>query len=296
MNTITIIPKSLVGGLLAGFFVFSLFIPAFQAQAAFGTGCGDATGSGASVALLVLTDSTKNWRPDPNRWVGGTLTITGSSVPGDIGKSGSVSASTARTITVAAWVIPAGAPAGPPTGTLSYRVTADVAACVVGAGPAAKNYSCLQVGDAGFCKGPCSAAGAPGQCNRFVGAGDLTVGWAGAKCTGTPAVVGPQAVPAVDGVCLEAPRSASSLPGTEPAATGEELLAIIDTVTNWIFAIFVVLSIIFVLLAAFQFVTAGGQAEKVGEARQKLIWAAVGIIIALLAKGLVPIVRNIIGG
>jgi len=78
--------------------------------------------------------------------------------------------------------------------------------------------------------------------------------------------------------------------------SGTQLLDLVDVATNWIFAIFTVLTIIFVLLAAFQFVTAGGDAEKVGEARQKLIWAAVGIIVALASKGLVPVVRSIVGG
>ena len=77
-------------------------------------------------------------------------------------------------------------------------------------------------------------------------------------------------------------------------ATGAALLTTLDIVTNWVFAIFVVLTIIFVLLAAFQFVTAGGDAAKVGEARQKLIWASVGIIVALASKGLVPVIKNIV--
>lgn len=121
------------------------------------------------------------------------------------------------------------------------------------------------------------------QCSAI----EATNGWKGSKCSGTPTT---------PGVCLEAPRGESKLPDTAPAINGVGLIALVDTVTNWVFAIFVVLSIIFVLLAAFQFVTGGGDAKKVEEARQKLIWASVGIIIALLAKGLVPVIRNIVGG
>lgn len=86
------------------------------------------------------------------------------------------------------------------------------------------------------------------------------------------------------------------LPATPPATTGAGLLTLVDAVTNWVFAIFTVLAVIFILLAAFQFVTAGGDAVKVGEARMKLIWAMVGIIVALASKGLVPVIRNIVGG
>ena len=101
------------------------------------------------------------------------------------------------------------------------------------------------------------------------------------------------AVLALPVLAIEQPPVEKQLPvGPQ---TGDALLKNVDLITNWIFAIFTVLTLIFVLLAAFQFVTAGGDAEKVGEARQKLIWATVGIIIALASKGLVPVLKNIIG-
>ena len=117
----------------------------------------------------------------------------------------------------------------------------------------------------------------------LVGAGTTSLNWNGAKCSGS-------------GVCLETPGTEKSLPATPPASTGAGLLTLVDTITNWFFAIFTVLTLIFILLAAFQFVTAGGDEAKLGEARQKLIWAAVGIMVALISKGLVPIIRSIVGG
>lgn len=77
--------------------------------------------------------------------------------------------------------------------------------------------------------------------------------------------------------------------------TGAQLMAVIDTITNWIFAGFVAFAVVMVILAALQFVREGGSAEKMSEARQKLIWAAVGVIVALLSKGFVPVVRSILG-
>ena len=77
--------------------------------------------------------------------------------------------------------------------------------------------------------------------------------------------------------------------------TGAELLVTIDTVTNWIFAGFASLAVVMVLIAAIQFVKAGGNPEKISEARQKLIWAAVGVAVALAAKGFVPVMRSILG-
>ncbi len=77
--------------------------------------------------------------------------------------------------------------------------------------------------------------------------------------------------------------------------TGAQLLAVIDAVTNWIFAGFAALAVVMVIIAAIQFVKDGGNPEKISEARLKLIWAAVGILIALSAKGFVPVIRSIMG-
>lgn len=77
--------------------------------------------------------------------------------------------------------------------------------------------------------------------------------------------------------------------------SGEQLMVIIDTLTNWIFAGFVALAVVMVILAAIQFVKDGGNPLKVAEARNKLIWAAIGIGVAFLSRGLVPVIRNIMG-
>lgn len=77
--------------------------------------------------------------------------------------------------------------------------------------------------------------------------------------------------------------------------SGAQLMAIIDTVTNWMFAGFAALAVVMVILAALQFVREGGDPVKVSEARHKLIWAVVGIGVALLSKGFVPVIRSIMG-
>ena len=290
--------------LLGGFLLIAAFSVLFggvsrvsAADATLNTGCGNATGSGATVTAnaTALTDNSKNWQPSSDstgRWVGGQVTLTGTvgATPQTIRSTG-ITASTLDTITVLGWD-----PSLPlfVSGTLTYTVTAKADACRVGTGADAKDYACLQVGDAGYCKGPCDAvpavSGNSTDCKIFTVSGSQSVGWEGTKCTGT---VGPPAVP---GVCLEGPRSSSVLPETAPATTGAGLLNLIDSVTNWFFAIFIVLALIFILLAAFQLVTAGGDEAKLGEARAKLIWAAVGIMVALISKGLVPIIRSIVGG
>ncbi len=135
----------------------------------------------------------------------------------------------------------------------------------------------------GKCSGPCDTNTTDTVCMSSVG---TDLGWKASSCTAAN-----DPTTATKGVCAELPEKQLP-PGPQ---TGNALITTIDIVTNWVFAIFTVIAVIMVLLAALQFITAGGDAAKVGEARQKLIWAAVGILIALLAKGIVPVLRAILG-
>tara|TARA_Y100000310_G_C19994428_1_gene495581 strand:- start:4 stop:387 length:384 start_codon:yes stop_codon:yes gene_type:complete len=85
-------------------------------------------------------------------------------------------------------------------------------------------------------------------------------------------------------------------PDAKVPGTGAELLTRIGLIGNWVFAIFLAMSLIYIVLGAFQFVTGGGDPEQVSAARQKLIYAAVGIAIALLAAGFDDVLRNILVG
>lgn len=69
----------------------------------------------------------------------------------------------------------------------------------------------------------------------------------------------------------------------------------IRDLTDWLFVILLVISVIMIILAALQFITGGGDPAAISAARTKLIWAAVGIGVALLARGLPDAVSNLIG-
>jgi len=71
---------------------------------------------------------------------------------------------------------------------------------------------------------------------------------------------------------------------------------IICTVINWIFWLLIVLTIVFVLVAAFKYLTAAGDPEKVKSAGSTLLYAAIAVVVALIAKGLPLIVSSFIGG
>ena len=62
------------------------------------------------------------------------------------------------------------------------------------------------------------------------------------------------------------------------------------------FTFALVFSIITVLLAAYKFLTSSGNETTITEARNMLFYAAIGIVIALIANSTPSIVSTFIGG
>ena len=56
------------------------------------------------------------------------------------------------------------------------------------------------------------------------------------------------------------------------------------------------LTVIMVLVGAFQMMTSSGEPEKFGKARKTLTYAAVGLVIALVATGITTIIQSILNG
>lgn len=69
----------------------------------------------------------------------------------------------------------------------------------------------------------------------------------------------------------------------------------ICTIVNWVFWLIIILSIIFTLVAAFRYLTAAGDPERVRAAGATLIYVVIAIIVALLAKGFPLIIASFFG-
>jgi len=62
-----------------------------------------------------------------------------------------------------------------------------------------------------------------------------------------------------------------------------------------LFTLLIVIAVILVLWAAFQYLTAGGAEDKIKKANAQLIYAAVAIGVALLARGVPNIIGSFLG-
>jgi len=70
--------------------------------------------------------------------------------------------------------------------------------------------------------------------------------------------------------------------------------ALIQVIFNIIWPVAVAFFIIMFIIAAFSFATSRGDATKVGEARNFVIYGVVGVVVALIAFSLPFVVRNLL--
>lgn len=94
------------------------------------------------------------------------------------------------------------------------------------------------------------------------------------------------------------PGSAAGSGGTVPTTSITSLQSILDdlcVVFAWMFYFLIVVAVIMVVYAAFKYLTAGGDPEKVKSAGGVLMYAAVAIGVALLAKAIPLVVSNFLG-
>lgn len=74
-----------------------------------------------------------------------------------------------------------------------------------------------------------------------------------------------------------------------------DISKIVDTVMNWAFGLLIVLAAAFVFYAAYLYLTAGEKPDNQVKARGYIIYAVVAIVVGFVARGLVDIVRGLLG-
>ncbi|KKR89198.1 MAG: hypothetical protein UU85_C0004G0038 [Candidatus Wolfebacteria bacterium GW2011_GWA2_42_10] len=73
-----------------------------------------------------------------------------------------------------------------------------------------------------------------------------------------------------------------------------DLVGILTKVLAWIYTILFIIAIIFILIAAFTYLTAQADPEKIKTATRQIMWAAVAIAVALISVSINVIISNFI--
>ncbi|MBI4101651.1 MAG: hypothetical protein HY443_01655 [Candidatus Nealsonbacteria bacterium] len=89
--------------------------------------------------------------------------------------------------------------------------------------------------------------------------------------------------PPTSGICVCPPLSSSTFEG------------IIGKIIDFIFKIAVVLGPLLIVVGGAMFVTSAGNLQKTSQAKKLMIWTAAGLLIIIMAKGLLAVVEQILG-
>ena len=98
------------------------------------------------------------------------------------------------------------------------------------------------------------------------------------------------------------PALALAQPATTPTSPTSPITSITGvgslmcTIFAWAFYFLVILAIIFVVIAAFKYLFAAGDPEKVKSAGHMVIYAVVAIAVGLIARAVPGIITSITGG
>jgi hypothetical protein len=94
------------------------------------------------------------------------------------------------------------------------------------------------------------------------------------------------------------PSPSAPVPSGVPQGQINSLQSVLNTVCivfSWLFYFLIALAVIFIVIAAFKYLTAAGNPEKVGSAGQTLLYAAIAVGVALLARAIPNIVSSFLG-
>jgi Type IV secretion system pilin len=92
-----------------------------------------------------------------------------------------------------------------------------------------------------------------------------------------------------------APQGTTQISLTDPLGGQETFLTVLNNVAGFLFTdIAIPLATIMILVGAFQFMTGGGDPEKISKARKTIMYAAIGFAVALIASGASSIIKSIL--
>lgn len=93
------------------------------------------------------------------------------------------------------------------------------------------------------------------------------------------------------------PFAASAwLTAPQEDVTIDRVAAWLGILTDWVFTVIMALASVVVLIGAFNILTAGGDATKITAGKNWIVWGIVGVVVAILARGLLELACQFITG
>jgi len=89
-------------------------------------------------------------------------------------------------------------------------------------------------------------------------------------------------------------KAAEDLAQGSPIKEPGDIFRILAKIVQYTYTIFFIVAVVFIIVAAFNFLTAQGNPEKINSAKSQITWAIVAIAIALISVGAAQIIKAFI--
>ncbi len=106
---------------------------------------------------------------------------------------------------------------------------------------------------------------------------------------GTFELVLAESIPVSNGGILPGPSGDADTKGIQDYLTGKFLPAI----TNWFLVILTMLAVVIVIIGGMMFIASGGDEEMYKKGRDTVLWAIIGVVVAILSYAIVKFIIEI---
>jgi hypothetical protein len=97
-------------------------------------------------------------------------------------------------------------------------------------------------------------------------------------------------------VCGEPPPPPGPTVGLINPLFCQDIPCVINAIINFTFYLGITIFTLMIIIGGIMYITSAGDPQKVSTAKRLLFWAVVGLAIILLAKGLISVIKNVLGG
>jgi hypothetical protein len=94
----------------------------------------------------------------------------------------------------------------------------------------------------------------------------------------------------------QGPATGGNVPAVNNLEDIQSVLNYVCTIFGWMFYFLIALAIVFGVIGAYRYLTSAGNSEKVKTANNTLLYAAIAVGVALLARSIPLIVASFISG
>lgn len=88
----------------------------------------------------------------------------------------------------------------------------------------------------------------------------------------------------------------SLIPLIAKAATTTTLEKILDKLADWLIKLGALVAIIFIIVGGYKMITSAGDPKEFETGKKALLYAAIGLVVILIAKAIVSFIQNIVSG